>query len=269
MTKQRRFDNEALEGAVFQDCAMARTRFVDVDLSNAHFTNVNMRDAHILDANLSGVVIEDANTAGLTVGGSVGGAVVKDCAMAGTRFVDVDLSNSRFANVNMRDAHIRDANLSGVVIEDADITGLTVNGRDVAALIAAQNSALATGLSAQAPRAFLPTRDFAVSTAFYEALGFARLLDSDVAIFGIGPGAVILMRRYDPVWAENCMMQLMVDDLDAWWTHIAALDLPGRFDVAPPRAPAMQPWGLRVAYLFDPAGVLWHVAQRRAGVAAD
>jgi uncharacterized glyoxalase superfamily protein PhnB len=65
------------------------------------------------------------------------------------------------------------------------------------------------------------------------------------------------------------MMQLMVDDLDAWWTHIVALDLPGRFGVAPPRPPEMQPWGLRVAYLVDPAGLLWHVAQRRVGVVAD
>jgi uncharacterized glyoxalase superfamily protein PhnB len=25
----------------------------------------------------------------------------------------------------------------------------------------------------------------------------------------------------------------------------------------------VQPWGLKVAYVFDPAGVLWHVAERR------
>jgi uncharacterized glyoxalase superfamily protein PhnB len=25
----------------------------------------------------------------------------------------------------------------------------------------------------------------------------------------------------------------------------------------------MQPWGLRVVYLFDPTGVLWHIAERR------
>jgi catechol 2,3-dioxygenase-like lactoylglutathione lyase family enzyme len=115
----------------------------------------------------------------------------------------------------------------------------------------------------------MPTRDFAVSVAFYETLGFAKLLEGDVAIFGAGPGAFILQRRFDPVWAENCMMQLMVDDLDAWWTHIEALDLPGRFGVTAPRAPAMQPWGLRVAYVFDPAGVLWHIAERRPDESAD
>ncbi len=65
------------------------------------------------------------------------------------------------------------------------------------------------------------------------------------------------------------MMQLMVDDLDQWWTHIESLDLPGRFDVRPPTAPAVQPWGLRISDVVDPAGVLWHVAERREGKTSD
>ncbi|MBV8437876.1 MAG: hypothetical protein JOY95_10225 [Silvibacterium sp.] len=65
------------------------------------------------------------------------------------------------------------------------------------------------------------------------------------------------------------MMQLMVDDLDGWWSHISALDLTGTFGVASPRPPAMQPWGLRVAYVVHPSGVLWHVAERREGVVQD
>jgi uncharacterized glyoxalase superfamily protein PhnB len=65
------------------------------------------------------------------------------------------------------------------------------------------------------------------------------------------------------------MMQLMVDDLDAWWSHIDALGLRERFGVSSPRPPAMQPWGLRVAYVIDPAGVLWHIAERREGVIHD
>jgi hypothetical protein len=33
------------------------------------------------------------------------------------------------------------------------------------------------------------------------------------------------------------MMQLMVDDLDAWWAHIESLDLARSFAVAPPNLP--------------------------------
>ena len=118
-------------------------------------------------------------------------------------------------------------------------------------------------------RAFLPTRDFDLSKRFYEALGFEKVLDGDVAIFNAGSGGFILQRYFQKDWAENAMTQLMVDDLDAWWARIQSLDLPGRFGVPAPRAPAMQPWGLRVAYVVDPAGVLWHVAERRANGKQD
>src|SRR4051812_44529908 len=114
-----------------------------------------------------------------------------------------------------------------------------------------------------AARPFLPTKDFALSKSFYETLGFEKELDGEVAIFRIGTSSFILQKHFQKEWAENFMMQLLVDDLDAWWTHITALDLPGKFRVPPPKAPALQPWGLRVAYLVDPAGVLWHFAQRR------
>jgi hypothetical protein len=111
-------------------------------------------------------------------------------------------------------------------------------------------------------RPFVPTKDFELSRDFYEALGFEKLVDSDVAIFGAGSGGFILQRYYQKDWAENFMMQLVVDDLDAWWKHIEDLDLPGRFGVKPPRAPKVQPYGSRVGFVFDPCGVLWHVAQR-------
>lgn len=265
MTSNAHFDDQDLTGAAFHDCVMAGSEFTDIDLTEATFMDVSLRRAQIRNANLSGVVIENARFDNQ----AQTGAVFHDCAMARSEFRDIDLSEATFTDVNLQRAKIRDANLSGVVIEDANITGLTIAGHDVLALIAAQKLRPPAGLTAQAPRAFLPTRDFAESTAFYETLGFAKLLDSDVAIFSTGPGAFILQRRYDPVWAENCMMQLMVDDLDAWWAHIVALDLPSRFGVAPPRAPATQPWGLRITYLFDPAGVLWHIAQRRAGIEGD
>lgn len=118
-------------------------------------------------------------------------------------------------------------------------------------------------------RPFIPSKDFDLSKRFYQALGFEKVLDGEVAIFNAGSGGFILQRYYRKEWAENFMMQLMVDDLDAWWEHITGLDLPGQFGVQPPKAPAMQPWGLRIAYVYDPCGVLWHVAQRRPGAVQD
>jgi hypothetical protein len=119
----------------------------------------------------------------------------------------------------------------------------------------------------EAARPFVPAEDFAKSKAFYEALGFRKLLDSDVAIFAIGSTSFVLQRFHQE--DHNFMMQLMVDDLDGWWAHIQALDLPARFGIPEPKAPEMQPWGLRICYLVDPSGVLWHIAQRREGTAHD
>jgi len=122
---------------------------------------------------------------------------------------------------------------------------------------------------AESARPFLPAQDFAVSKAFYETLGFEKLLDGDVAIFAIGQGAFIPQNYYQEDWAGNFMMRLMVDDLDAWWAHIESLDLAGRFGVRPPTPPAPQPWGLRIVYVVDPSGVLWHVAERRPDAVQD
>src|SRR5512145_2020472 len=118
-------------------------------------------------------------------------------------------------------------------------------------------------LKTELVRPFMPAKDFELSKRFYEALGFEKVLDSEVAIFNAGSGGFILQRYYQEDWAANFMMQLMVDDLDAWWAHIESLDLPAQFGIPAPKPPAMQPWGLRVVYLVDPSGVLWHISQRR------
>lgn len=84
-------------------------------------------------------------------------------------------------------------------------------------------------------RPFLPTKDMDASRAFYEALGFNKLLDGDVVIFAAGTTSFILTRTYNQAWAGHSMMQLMVDDVEAWWRHIDSLDLPGRFGVPAPK----------------------------------
>jgi uncharacterized glyoxalase superfamily protein PhnB len=89
-----------------------------------------------------------------------------------------------------------------------------------------------------------------------------------VAIYRIGASSFLLQNRYQKEWAEN-LMQLPVDDLDAWWQPIVSLDLPAKYGVPVPKPPTMQPWGLRIAYVVDPSGVLWHVAQRRPAVTHD
>jgi uncharacterized glyoxalase superfamily protein PhnB len=55
------------------------------------------------------------------------------------------------------------------------------------------------------------------------------------------------------------MAQLRVADLDVWWARTEGLA--DRYPGMMIKPPMMQPWGIRVGYLSDPAGVLWHVVQ--------
>jgi hypothetical protein len=115
-------------------------------------------------------------------------------------------------------------------------------------------------------RAFVPGgRDYERSKAFYEALGFIVTFDAgEVAGLRHGRHEFLLQNYYNEDWAGNFMMQLTVEDLDAWWTHIESLDLPGRFGVPQPKPPATMPWGLREIHLIGPSGELWHIVQAEA-----
>src|SRR5688500_19737459 len=95
-------------------------------------------------------------------------------------------------------------------------------------------------------RPFMPAKNFDLSKQFYEALGFEKVLDSEVAIFNAGSGGFILQRYYQEEWAGNFMMQMMVDDIDAWWAHIESLKLSKRLGVHAHKYPAKQPSRLRV-----------------------
>ena len=112
-------------------------------------------------------------------------------------------------------------------------------------------------------RPFVPASDLETSLRFFTALGFTtKRLAEGLAAVELGPFGFLLQRFEAEGFAGNFMMQVLVNDLDAWWQRIAALDLAGTYGVRPPTPPARQPWGLVVAYVVDPAGVLWHFAQR-------
>ena len=57
-------------------------------------------------------------------------------------------------------------------------------------------------------RPFMPAKDFELSKHFYEALGFEKVLDSEVAIFNAGSGGFILQRYFQEDWAKNFMISL-------------------------------------------------------------
>jgi hypothetical protein len=115
--------------------------------------------------------------------------------------------------------------------------------------------------SVKALRPFVPAKDFAISKRFYADLGFrVEPLGDSIAAMHLGSYSFLLQDFYVEEWANNFVLHMFVDDLDAWWEHVSSLNLDSRYGVKSPRAPKLQSWGLTVAYMFDPAGVLWHIA---------
>lgn len=111
-----------------------------------------------------------------------------------------------------------------------------------------------------AVRPFVPSTDLDTSVAFYRMLGFTLgHRDDSVAIMDFDGAGILIQNYWVEQWAHNWMAQLIVPDLDAWWPRTEGLA--ERFGVRAPKAPEMQPWGIRVGYVVDPAGVLWHVIQ--------
>jgi len=111
-------------------------------------------------------------------------------------------------------------------------------------------------------RAFVPARDFELSKRFYQALGFTLVWSTpELAYFRHGPSCFLLQNFHVKQHAENFMMNLIVEDVDAWWSHIAAAAAPFGVTVEPPQD---QPWGMRDFTFIDPSGVLWRIGQSLA-----
>jgi len=108
-------------------------------------------------------------------------------------------------------------------------------------------------------RTFLPSKDFAISKQFYLDLGFKITWESDdLIIFGDEHNGFFLQKYYLKEWAENVMMQLFVDDLDALFD--VAKPLIEKYENTKIKAIFTADYG-RTFHLIGPAGVLWHMME--------
>lgn len=111
-------------------------------------------------------------------------------------------------------------------------------------------------------RPFIPAQNHEESRRFYEALGFVtEYADENIAIMSSGDASFILQNFYVKELAHNLMVQLVVTDCDAWWQDHDPAGVAERFGTKSPIRPAIQPWGLKVGFIHDPCGVLWHVTE--------
>ena len=109
---------------------------------------------------------------------------------------------------------------------------------------------------------FVPAKDLNVSKAFYTDLGFTIQWGNDeIAELQIGSFRFLLQKFYVAQHAGNFMMSLNVENVDAWWDYLQQKEFTKKYPGIMCKPPEMQPWGIRVLYLSDPTGVLWHIAE--------
>jgi len=111
-------------------------------------------------------------------------------------------------------------------------------------------------------KAFVPAKDHKISKAFYTDLGFTVNWSHDeIAELQMGSFRFLLQKFYVAQHAGNFMMSLNVENADAWWEYIERMEFTKKYPGIMCKPPQMQPWGMRVLYLSDPTGVLWHIAE--------
>ena len=110
-------------------------------------------------------------------------------------------------------------------------------------------------------KAFVPAKDFTLSKQFYIDLGFTMASEGGgVAYFHFGHVSFLLQDYCAQGLAENFMMHILVEDVDAWWNHVQASGVVERYGVRCSAVEA-QPWRMRDFCLHDPSGVLWRIGQ--------
>ena len=110
-------------------------------------------------------------------------------------------------------------------------------------------------------KAFVPAKDFELSKQFYQDVGFTLAsVSHGVAYFHHGSVGFLLQNFYVRELAENLMMHLLVESVDAWWASIQERKIAEKYGVRI-LPPERRPWTMRDFVLTDPSGVLWRIAE--------
>ena len=119
-------------------------------------------------------------------------------------------------------------------------------------------------LAVTAFKTFVGARDFEVSRDFYLALGWTLNWEDDgLAELELDGHPFLLQRYYNKDWCENSMLHVTVEDATAWYKHAKAAIEARKFKGSPRVSePRDEDYGALVTYIWDPSGVLLHMAQR-------
>jgi hypothetical protein len=105
-------------------------------------------------------------------------------------------------------------------------------------------------------KVYLPAKDFDQSKLFYIALGFKMSEGwGGTADFELNGNRFRLQDYYVKDWADNFMVVIGVDDVEAWHQHVRTIAESGEFDNVRIKPPEKVD-GAQVLHVVDPSGVL-------------
>lgn len=108
-------------------------------------------------------------------------------------------------------------------------------------------------------KAFVPSKDFALSINFYRDIGFdLAWSDNELAYFKADTSSFLLQNYYLKEHADSFMMHLLVNNADDWWARIKRNNVVEKYGVKVGE-PEDRDWGLRDFTVIDPTGVLWRI----------
>ncbi len=112
-------------------------------------------------------------------------------------------------------------------------------------------------------KCFVPAKDYAQSIRFYKELGFKENWSAGyVTEFQVGSFRFLLQDFYNEEHTKNFILHLLVDSAQSWYDEISSSIDFNQYAGAGIESPKKQPWGIVTAYLKDPSGVLWHIAEQ-------
>jgi len=108
-------------------------------------------------------------------------------------------------------------------------------------------------------KAFVPAKDFEVSSKFYLDLGFEiPWSDENLAYVRFQNTSFMLQNFYLKDHSENFVMHLLVESADDWHETLESKGIAGKYNISM-NSPEDRPWKMRDFEMVDPSGVLWRI----------
>lgn len=108
-------------------------------------------------------------------------------------------------------------------------------------------------------RSFIGAENFEISKKFYKDFGFdENVLSHNMSYFYKNGCGFYLQDAYVRDWIHNSMIFLEVENIEAYWNELIALDLQVKYETVKLVPIKNEAWG-KEFFVHDPSGVLWHI----------